>query len=54
MELWLSAGAKINREEWGLAWNAALETGGWLVSKEMQIDIELELVEVAESEKVIA
>jgi polyisoprenoid-binding protein YceI len=49
-----SASTKINREEWGLAWNAALETGGWLVSKEIQIDIELELVEVAEPEKVIA
>lgn len=49
-----SASTKINREEWGLAWNAALETGGWLVSKEIQIDIELELVEVAEPEKVSA
>lgn len=49
-----SAGTKINREDWGLTWNAALETGGWLVGKEIQIDIELELVEVAEPEKVLA
>ncbi|HHY56989.1 MAG TPA: YceI family protein [Chloroflexi bacterium] len=49
-----SASTKINREEWGLTWNAALETGGWLVGKEIQIDIELELVEVAEPEKVPA
>ena len=39
---------KINREDWGLNWNAALESGGWLVGKEVQIDIELELVQVAE------
>lgn len=49
-----SASTKINREDWGLTWNAALETGGWLVGKEIQIDIELELVEVAEAEKVAA
>lgn len=35
---------KINRKEWGLNWNAALETGGVLVSDEVQINIELELV----------
>jgi len=46
-----SASTKINREEWGLNWNAALETGGWLVGKEIQIDIELELVQAAEPEK---
>ena len=49
-----SASTKINREEWGLTWNAALETGGWLVGKDIQIDIELELVQVAEAEKVAA
>ncbi|MFO7633415.1 MAG: YceI family protein [Caldilinea sp.] len=49
-----SASTKINREDWGLTWNAALETGGWLVGKEIQIDIELELVQVAEPEKVAA
>ncbi len=45
-----SGSAKINREDWGLNWNAALETGGWLVGKEVQIDIELELVQAAEAE----
>jgi polyisoprenoid-binding protein YceI len=43
-----SGSTKINREDWGLNWNAALETGGWLVGKEVQIDIEVELVQVAE------
>lgn len=33
------AEAKINREQWGLTWNAPLEAGGVLVSKEFKIDI---------------
>lgn len=36
--------AKINRKDWNLTWNVALETGGWLVGDDVQIDIELELV----------
>ena len=38
------AHTQINREDWGLVWNVVLETGGVLVSKEINIDIELELV----------
>jgi polyisoprenoid-binding protein YceI len=49
-----SGSTKINREEWGLNWNAALETGGWLVGKDVQIDVELELVQVAEPAAVAA
>ena len=33
----------INREEFGLTWNAALETGGVLVGNEVKIKAELEL-----------
>jgi polyisoprenoid-binding protein YceI len=36
------ASTKINREDWGLTWNVALETGGWLVGKEITIYIEAE------------
>lgn len=39
-----SAHTKINREAWGLTWNAALETGGILVGNDIKINIELELV----------
>ena len=46
------AHTKINREEWGLNWNVALEAGGWLVGKDVQIDIEIELVQIAEPELV--
>jgi polyisoprenoid-binding protein YceI len=43
------ASAKINREDWGLTWNAALETGGVLVSKEIKLDIDVEAVLVGEA-----
>jgi polyisoprenoid-binding protein YceI len=37
------AETKINREEFGLTWNAALETGGVLVGKDIKIKVELEV-----------
>lgn len=37
------AEAKINREEFGLTWNAALETGGVLVGKDIKINVDLEV-----------
>jgi len=39
------AKTKINREDWGLTWNVTLETGGWLVSKDITIEIEAEFVQ---------
>lgn len=45
-----SARGAVNRKEWGLNWNQALETGGVLVGDEINIEIELELVEVAEAQ----
>jgi polyisoprenoid-binding protein YceI len=35
---------KINRKDWGLNWNAALETGGLLVSEEVKINAEVQFV----------
>ncbi len=43
----LSAHGKVNRKEWGLTWNAALETGGLLVSDDVKLNIETELVRAA-------
>jgi polyisoprenoid-binding protein YceI len=37
-----SATASINRKDWGLNWNVALETGGVLVSDNLRISIEIE------------
>ncbi|MCF0075506.1 YceI family protein [Dyadobacter sp. CY261] len=34
----------INRKDWGLNWNMPLETGGLLVSDEISINVELQLV----------
>jgi polyisoprenoid-binding protein YceI len=42
------ARTKISRKEWGLNWNVALESGGWLVADEIRIDIEVELVQPAQ------
>ena len=35
---------KINRKDWGLNWNAALETGGFLVSDDVTINCEIQLL----------
>ena len=40
-----NASTKINRTDFGLTWNVALETGGILVGEEITITIELEAVE---------
>jgi len=39
-----SINGKINRKDWGLVWNAALETGGVLVSEDVWISCEVQLV----------
>ncbi len=39
-----SAVTEIDREDWGLTWNAALEGGGFLVGKKVKIELEVELV----------
>lgn len=45
-----SAQTRINRKDWNLTWNQALETGGVLVGEEVTIHIELELVKQPETE----
>ena len=40
----LSLNGKINREDFGLGWNAALETGGVMVSKEVKLLAEVQFV----------
>ena len=37
-----SATTEIDREEWGLGWNAALETGGVLVGTKIKLNLEVE------------
>lgn len=38
---------KINRKDFGLTWNASLETGGVLVSEEVKLSAELQFVKSA-------
>ncbi|HEY3973457.1 MAG TPA: YceI family protein [Candidatus Sulfotelmatobacter sp.] len=40
----VSATTKINRKDFGLTWNAALETGGIVVGEEVTIDLEVEFI----------
>ena len=40
----LSATTKINRKDFGLTWNAALETGGILVGEDVTITLDLQFV----------
>jgi polyisoprenoid-binding protein YceI len=44
-----SATTKINRDDFGLNWNVALEQGGWLVSKDIKIEIDLAAVSSVEA-----
>lgn len=39
-----SASTKINREDFGLTWNAPLEAGGVLVGKKVEIELEIQAV----------
>jgi polyisoprenoid-binding protein YceI len=44
LRIGLSATAKINRKDFGLAWNAPLEAGGVLVSDDVNITLDVELI----------
>jgi len=40
----------INRSEWELVWNATLETGGMMVSDEVTISCEIELINMGQKD----
>lgn len=42
-----SVSGKINRADFGLTWNAALETGGVMVSEDVKLNAELQFVKPA-------
>ena len=44
-----SAIGKINREDFGLTWNVALEQGGVLVSKDIKIEVDLAVTSSVEA-----
>lgn len=39
----------VNRKDWGLTWNAALETGGFLVAEKVKLVLEIEAGKRAEA-----
>lgn len=43
-----SATAKVNRQDFGLKWNVALETGGFLVGDDVKITIDAEIMRPVE------
>jgi polyisoprenoid-binding protein YceI len=45
-----SGKATIDRKEFGLRWNQALETGGFLVGDKVEIGLEIEAVKAAEAQ----
>lgn len=44
MKIGASGSTKINRKDFGLAWNAALEAGGVLVGEEVTINLEVQFI----------
>lgn len=49
-----SARTELDREDWGITWNVALETGGVLVGKRVQIELEIAAVKVAAEGRKVA
>jgi polyisoprenoid-binding protein YceI len=47
MHAGFSAYTTINRKDWGLNWNMALETGGLLVGEDVKLALEVEAVKAA-------
>ena len=43
MKRGFSATTQLNRKDFGITWNKALEAGGWLVGEKVDVTIELEL-----------
>ena len=39
----------IKRTDWGLSWNVPLDSGGWLVSEKIQLEIDLQVAESKEA-----
>ncbi len=39
-------GGEINRKDWNLEWNAALENGGWLVSDKIKFEFDISAIKL--------
>ncbi|MGZ4445572.1 MAG: YceI family protein [Nocardioides sp.] len=45
LRIGFEGGASINRKDWGLSWNAALETGGVLVSEKIKLEFDVSAIQ---------
>lgn len=50
----LAVSGKINRKDFGLHWNVALEAGGFVVSEDVRLNIEVEAIAVKDEALVAA
>jgi polyisoprenoid-binding protein YceI len=41
--------ATVNRKDWGVNWNAALEAGGVLVSEKVALELEVSAIRVGDA-----
>lgn len=48
-----TASGRINRKDWGLAWNSLLETGALLVSEEVTLQIDVQATADATRDEVV-
>ena len=37
-----TASGEIDREQWGMNWNQALDTGGFIIGKKVKLELEVE------------
>ena len=44
LRIGFEGGTSINRKDWGLTWNAALETGGVLVSEKVKLEFDVSAI----------
>ena len=47
LRIGFEGGSAINRKDWGLTWNAALETGGVLVSEKIKLEFDVSAIQNA-------
>ena len=47
LRIGFEGGTTINRKDWGLTWNAALETGGVLVSEKIKLEFDVSAIQNA-------
>ncbi|MFC7495433.1 MULTISPECIES: YceI family protein [unclassified Nocardioides] len=45
LRIGFEGGTAINRKDWGLTWNAALETGGVLVSEKIKLEFDISAIQ---------